>query len=38
MSTMEQPKTESKLPLASLEIKGYRCFKELRIPKLSRVI
>lgn len=37
MTVVEKSKTEAKLPLDSLEIKGYRCFKELTIPKLARV-
>jgi hypothetical protein len=37
MAMAEKEITGSKLPLESLEIKGYRAFKELTIPKLARV-
>src|SRR5580704_15877747 len=37
MAIAEKEVTGTKLPLDSLEIKGYRCFKELAIPKLARV-
>lgn len=37
MTVVEKSTTGAKLPLDSLEIKGYRCFKELTIPKLARV-